>query len=107
MKTSAVIVHDPTMRDGDATIVRTRITVTDIIGYCWVHDPSLTADDICDAARIKPLIKEVRIALPHVSKAQVEAALKYWQDHPDEIAQLLHEEEAAAAYLEATLPHAF
>ena len=102
-----MIVHDPTMRGGNPTVVRTRITVMDIIRYCWIHDPTLTANDVCDTARVKPLIKEVRAALPHISKTQVEAALRYWQDNEAEIEQLLREDEAAAAYLEATLPHAF
>ncbi len=107
MKREAKIVHDPNMRGGDPTIINTRITVTDVIRYCWLDDASITVHDTRDAERRRMIAARMRKHLPHLTVPQVETALLYWDAHQDEITDLLREEDKAAAHLEATLPHAF
>ena len=77
-------------RDGQARayITGTRIRVQDVYFQSEVHGQS--ADQIVDA-------------FPHLTLAQVHAALAYYFDHQDEIQQEIREDEAFADAMNAKL----
>ncbi len=45
------------------------------------------------------VIERIGKALPHLSEEQIEAAVRFWREHPDEIAQEIRDEEAIMAQM--------
>lgn len=106
MSEDAKIVRRKNMRGGSPTIAGTRITVTDIVRRYRMYLPLITAGfdgpPNVDRGFIIPLdavVGEIRAHLPHLSKAQIEAGLRYWREHEIEVATELLEEDAAALEL--------
>lgn len=103
----AKIVHRKDMRGGSPTIDKTRITVTDMV---WNYRFAL-AEMLADGAsppdlaegRIQlplgPVIEKILDGFPSLTREDVEAALAYWRDHPEEIQRELEEEHAIAEKL--------
>lgn len=81
-----VIVHTPGVCGGRARIDGTRIKVKHI--YRWVEEEGLTPSQVVDR-------------FPHLTRAQVYAALAYYWSHPDEIAAEVADEDRLAADLKA------
>jgi uncharacterized protein (DUF433 family) len=72
---SLTLVRDPEICGGAPTFAGTRIGVHDVVGYAQVYGGDL------DRVR-----KE---ALPYLSEGQIQAALEWYREHPDEIDDLL------------------
>lgn len=103
MVKNAQIIRKEGVRGGAPSIAGTRITVTDIVHYYRLYLPEIAArlSGPPDPRKgcmvpIAGIVEEIRTHLPHLSPAQVQAALAYWYGHEDELAQELREEEAAS-----------
>lgn len=79
-----LIVQTPEMRGGRPRIAGTGVTVRRIVGW---YKLGLTAEEIV-------------VEIPHLTLAQVHAALAYYHANREEIEQDIAEEEAVAEQLE-------
>ena len=80
------IVKTPGVCSGQPRIAGTRIKVKHV--YTWVEQMHMTP-------------AQVVAAYPHLTLAQVQAALAYYRSHPDEIQQDIANEEKRVAELKA------
>ena len=80
------IVHTPGVCSGQARIAGTRIKVKHV--YTWVERMGMTP-------------AQVVAEYPHLTMAQVHAALAYYWSHPDEIQRDIEHEERLVADLKA------
>jgi uncharacterized protein (DUF433 family) len=83
---SAVIVHTPGVCGGQARIDGTRIKVKHV--YRWVEEMGMTPSQVVEQ-------------YPHLTRAQVHAALAYYWSHQDEIRNDIEEENRIVADLKA------
>jgi uncharacterized protein (DUF433 family) len=83
---SAVIVHTPGTCSGQARIDGTRIKVKHI--YTWVEEMGMTPAQVVEE-------------YPHLTRAQVHAALAYYWSHQDEIRNDIEAEDRLVAELTA------
>jgi uncharacterized protein (DUF433 family) len=83
---SAVIVHTPGTCSGEARIDGTRIKVKHV--YRWVEEMGMTPAQVVEE-------------YPHLTKAQVHAALAYYWSHQEEIRKDIEEEDRFVAELKA------
>lgn len=83
---SDLIVKTPGTCNGQARIAGTRIKVKHI--YTWVEQMGMTA-------------AQVIAEYPHLTKAQVHAALAYYWSHQDEIQKDIEDEEKLVAEMKA------
>jgi uncharacterized protein (DUF433 family) len=83
---SAVIVHTPGVCSGEARIDGTRIKVKHV--YRWVEEMGMTPAQVVEQ-------------YPHLTRAQVHAALAYYWSHQDEIRKDIEEEDRFVAELKA------
>jgi uncharacterized protein (DUF433 family) len=81
------IVKTPEVCSGRARIAGTRIKVKHV--YTWVERMGMTP-------------AQVVADYPHLTMAQVHAALAYYWSHPDEIHQEIEDEEKLVAEMKAT-----
>ena len=81
-----MIVHTPGVCGGRARIDGTRIKVKHV--YRWVEEQGMTPAQMVEQH-------------PHLTRAQVYAALAYYWSHPDEIAAEIEDEEGLVADLKA------
>jgi uncharacterized protein (DUF433 family) len=81
-----VIVHTPGVCGGRARIDGTRIKVKHV--FRWVEEQGLTPAQVVEQ-------------YPHLTRAQVYAALAYYWSHPDEIAAEIADEDRRVADLKA------
>jgi uncharacterized protein (DUF433 family) len=80
------IVHTPNVCGGRARIDGTRIKVKHV--YRWVEEQGMTPAQVVEE-------------YPHLTRAQVYAALAYYWSHPDEIAAEIEDEDRLVADLKA------
>jgi uncharacterized protein (DUF433 family) len=73
------IVRDPAIRGGVPVLAGTRTAIHDIVAYARVYQ--------WDIERIH------QEALPHLSSADIQTALYYYQAHRAEIDAILHDQE--------------
>jgi uncharacterized protein (DUF433 family) len=78
------IVHTPGVCGGRARIDGTRIKVKHV--YRWVEEQGMTPTQVVEQ-------------YPHLTRAQVYAALAYYWSHPDEIAAEIDDEDRLVADL--------
>ena len=83
---SDVIVKTPDVCSGQARIAGTRIKVKHV--YRWVEEAAMTPAQVVEE-------------YPHLTRAQVQAALAYYWSHQDEIRADIEEEERLVAELKS------
>ncbi len=81
-----MIVHTPGVCGGRARIDGTRVKVKHV--YRWVEEQGMTPAQVVEQ-------------YPHLTRAQIYAALAYYWSHPDEIAAEIEDEDRLAADLKA------
>jgi uncharacterized protein (DUF433 family) len=67
----------------------TRVRVSDIAGYYTMFGEQLSQEG--------QIIEEISKSLPHLTSAQIKAAVSFWRGHRDEIDAEIAEEERLAA----------
>jgi uncharacterized protein (DUF433 family) len=87
-KTEKIIQHRKGTAGTSAFVGSSRVRVSDIA-------------QLYETLRLEFVAARIQEEIPHLSESEIVAALRYWQGHPDEIAQEIERDEEALRSLQS------